>query len=80
MGSFFDWLSNSPIGIPVFLVLLALIVAIVGTFLFLAIQGREVSIWPPKIGGRKDPVLTSATEPAARDAETSAELSIGLEA
>jgi len=49
MSEFFQWLSNNPI---VTAVLTISFVIFTLTFVFAVVQGREISIWPPKIGSR----------------------------
>ncbi len=51
MNEFLLWLSNHPEVITTLIVLLGiLMISIVLMFLIGFIQGREIIIWPPKIG------------------------------
>jgi hypothetical protein len=47
----FQWITQTPVAGLVLIVLVVIIVlAIVIIYLFAFIQGREISLWPPKIG------------------------------
>jgi len=53
MNDFFTWLfSNSPISNGVLIVLGLCLLSIFAIYLIAFIQGREISFWPPKIGGK----------------------------
>lgn len=53
VNEFFKWLSSNPVAATALIAAVGLIViAIVLTYLIALFQGREISFWPPKIGGK----------------------------
>lgn len=55
MNDFFTWLfSNSPISNGILILLGLCLIIIFSIYLVAFIQGREISFWPPKIGGKNE--------------------------
>jgi len=55
VDAFFNWLSSNPAATTTLVVAFGLIVvAVVAIYLVAFFQGREISIWPPKIGARPE--------------------------
>lgn len=55
MNEFFLWLSKNPIATYIIIAALGLLVlVIIILYLTAFIQGRSISFWPPKIGGKPD--------------------------
>ena len=78
MDEFFKWLSANPVAGTVLIVSFAAIVTSI-TFIYVVafIQGREISLWPPKIGAKptrspsKDPEgLKPSSLPSLEHQET----------
>ncbi len=49
MSEFFQWLSNNPLAATVVTISFVIFTL---TFVFAVVQGREISMWPPKIGSK----------------------------
>ncbi len=58
MSEFFKWLSNNPIATTTFIVSFGVVVTVTSLIYLIAFfQGREISFWPPKVGGKPNAVI-----------------------
>lgn len=55
MAELFKWLSDNPVATTsLVIVFIVLAGAVIATYLIAFFEGREISFWPPKIGGRTE--------------------------
>jgi len=55
VADFFTWLSNNPIAMTVFVIVFSTLAGVILiTYLIAFFEGREITFWPPKIGGKPE--------------------------